>query len=147
MTITIPNNGKGDTPVTVYVNGVKYVVPRGQEVTVTDAVAAAVQNMDDELIRTNGYTEDARILPVVSAADNGKVLRVVNGQWAVSAETVELPAVSGSDNGKALIVSSGKWSAGNIPAELPDASSLEDGTTLAVDTHAWVTVAPVAAEI
>lgn len=146
MTINIPETGKGDTPVTVYVNGVKFVVPRGQSVTVPDAVAAEIQKMDAELLRNNGYTEDERILPVVTAADNGKVLRVVNGQWAVSDETVELPAVTTTDNGKALLVSSGAWAAGNIPAELPDASSLADGTTLAVDTHAWVAVAPAAAE-
>ena len=146
MTITIPETGRGDTPVTVYVNGVKYTIPRGQEVTVPDAVAAEALKLDEELIRTNGYTEDQRILPVVTASDNGKVLTVVNGKWAAAALPVELPSVSGSDNGKALLVSSGKWAAADLPAELPDASSLADGTTLAVDTHAWVAVAPSAAE-
>lgn len=48
-------------------------------------------------------------LPDVTSSDNGKVLGVVDGEWAVYTIPKELPAVSSSDNGKILGVSSGVW--------------------------------------
>ena len=143
-TINIPASADGLNPVVVMLNGVKFIIPRGQNVSVPDGVADIVKGMLAWPQADTPVNND-RILPIVSASDNGKILRVVNGQWAVSAETVELPAVTGDDNGKVLAVSSGAWAAADLPAELPDASTLADGTTLAVDTHAWVAVAPEAA--
>lgn len=51
-------------------------------------------------------------LPSVTAADNGKVLGVVNGAWAVMEIPEELPSVSASDNGKVLKVVDGDWAVG-----------------------------------
>ncbi len=48
-------------------------------------------------------------LPTVTSADNGKVLGVVDGQWAVIDAPVELPSVSSTDNGKVLGVVEGEW--------------------------------------
>ena len=50
-------------------------------------------------------------LPDVSASDNGKILGVANGEWAVIDAPVELPSVSSTDNGKVLGVVEGEWAA------------------------------------
>lgn len=57
-------------------------------------------------------------LPTVSAADNGKLLTVVEGAWAKADATKELPAVTADDNGKVLKVVEGAWDKGtdNITA-------------------------------
>lgn len=58
------------------------------------------------------YVAPTGTLPTVTASDNGKVLKVANGAWAVGAEAVELPAVTAADAGKVLTVSSeGVWTA------------------------------------
>lgn len=51
-------------------------------------------------------------LPAVTAADNGKVLGVVNGAWAKMEIPEELPTVTATDNGKVLKVAEGKWALG-----------------------------------
>ena len=51
-------------------------------------------------------------LPSVTEADNGKVLGVVNGAWAVMEIPDELPTVSETDNGKILKVVDGVWNVG-----------------------------------
>ena len=48
-------------------------------------------------------------LPTVTATDNGKVLMVVNGEWAVGTVSSQLPAVTASDDGKVLMVVDGTW--------------------------------------
>lgn len=48
--------------------------------------------------------------PAVTAADNGKALKVVAGAWAAAA-VAELPAVTAADNGKVLTVVNGAWTA------------------------------------
>ena len=55
-------------------------------------------------------------LPDVTAADNGKVLMVVNGEWAVSSIPAELPSVTSADNGKVLGVVEGVWAVSGEPA-------------------------------
>ena len=55
-------------------------------------------------------------LPAVTASDNGKELKVVEGAWAAGAEAAELPAVTSSDAGKVLTVNeSGEWVAAALP--------------------------------
>ncbi len=53
-------------------------------------------------------------LPAVKAADNGKVLTVVNSKWAKADLPTELPAVTSSDNYKVLTVRTGKWEVGEF---------------------------------
>ena len=48
-------------------------------------------------------------LPDVSASDNGKILGVANGEWAVIDAPTELPTVTSDDNGKVLGVVDGQW--------------------------------------
>ena len=61
------------------------------------------------------------ILPIVTSADNGKVLGVVGGVWDKANPPTELPAVTSADNGKVLGVVSGVWNKMDVPSELPDA--------------------------
>lgn len=56
-------------------------------------------------------------LPSTTSADNGKVLKVVNGAWAKGTDNTGsgssgLPSVTASDNGKVLKVVSGAWAVG-----------------------------------
>ena len=77
-------------------------------------------------------------LPAVVVADNGKILKVVNGVWAVANETTELPAVSGSDTGKILKVdANGEWVKGDEATELPSVSGSDNGKVLKVINGAW----------
>lgn len=124
-TITIPAAGCGDNPLTVILNGVTYKLPRGTEITVSDAVKAEVQRMlGMPLLTGNGYTDDPRALPLVSADDNGKVLTVVSGAWAAAAVPTELPEVETTDEGKVLTVSDeGEWVAADLPADTPAAET------------------------
>lgn len=55
-------------------------------------------------------------LPAVTAEDNGKILKVVNGDWNKAVVTPELPEVSGSDNGKILGVVEGVWAKTDAPS-------------------------------
>lgn len=60
-------------------------------------------------------------LPTVSSTDNGKILMVVNGQWAAADLPSELPTVESTDAGKVLtVVTSGDdtfWAAAEIPSD------------------------------
>lgn len=51
-------------------------------------------------------------LPTVSSTDNGKLLTVVEGEWAKADAPTELPAVTSDDNGKVLKVADGAWGVG-----------------------------------
>lgn len=48
-------------------------------------------------------------LPAVTDADNGKLLTVVDGEWAKADAPKELPDVTTADNGSVLKVVSGAW--------------------------------------
>ena len=49
-------------------------------------------------------------LPDVTDADNGSILKVIDGIWNKSTESIELPSVTSSDNGSVLQVVGGNWS-------------------------------------
>ena len=66
-------------------------------------ISEVVKNGADAVGTVNGT-------PAVTAADNGKVLKVVAGAWEAAA-VAELPAVTAADNGKVLTVVDGAWSA------------------------------------
>lgn len=118
--ITIPAEGRGNNPLTVFINGVKYTLSRGTEITVDAAVAAEVQRMlRMPLITGSGYTDDPRALPLVTDDDAGKILMVdENGKWAAADAPTELPEVAVADAGKVLMVDEeGAWTAAVLPAD------------------------------
>lgn len=55
-------------------------------------------------------------IPTVTAADNGKVMSVVNGAWAAAAMEISggLPEVTANDDGKFLRVVNGAWTATTV---------------------------------
>ena len=61
-------------------------------------------------------------LPAVTSDDNGKILGVSNGAWAVMDAPVELPAVSSTDNGKVLGVVEGTWDVMGTDSFIRDSS-------------------------
>ena len=76
-------------------------------------------------------------LPAVTADDNGKVLKVADGAWGVGTDE-SLPAVSASDNGKILKVANGAWGV-DIADGLPAVTSSDNGKMLKVKSGAWNT--------
>ena len=56
-------------------------------------------------------------LPTVDDSDNGKILMVVEGEWAVADAPKELPTVSAENNGKVLKVVDGAWAIGDDATE------------------------------
>ena len=75
------------------------------ETTITWSDAVTYHMIDIE----NGE-EASTLLPIVTSADNGKVLSVVNGIWDKGDIPNELPTVTSSDNGLYLEVIDGEWS-------------------------------------
>lgn len=103
VSITVnPGNGLGVVGFMGYIIFVTFTL-RGS--TGTDGMAVS------------GHVVDMKnIPPVVTTNDDGKVLKVVDGEWVASAEeeTVELPQVSADDNGKFLRVADGAWVAATV---------------------------------
>lgn len=52
---------------------------------------------------------NAKELPTVTGADNGKILGVTEGAWGTVNAPTELPAVTSADNGDILQVVNGVW--------------------------------------
>ena len=63
-------------------------------------------------------------LPDVTVDDNGKILRVVNGEWDKSYEVKELPQVTTQDDGKVLKVLNGNWTLSESSGGVSDYSEL-----------------------
>lgn len=76
-------------------------------------------------------------LPAVTAADNGKVLTVVEGAWTKAAVPSDLPTVTAADNNKVLTVVEGAWADAAVPSELPAVSADDNGKVLKVVEGAW----------
>lgn len=84
---------------------------------------------------------DAEILPQVTAEDEGKSLRVVEGKWAAAEETgaMGLPEIGTEDTGKVLVAVDGQWVAikVDIPEGLPRVTSEDEGKILQVVGGQW----------
>ena len=93
------------------------------------------------LISSGGAT----VLPHVSSADNGKVLTVVNGAWAVATPANPLPAVTRKNVGEVLTVVNGpyggSWAAAAPASQLPTVTATENGEVLTVVEGAWAAAA------
>ena len=81
-------------------------------------------------------------LPEVSGSDNGKLLGVSSGEWAVVDAPEELPSVTTSDNGKVLMVLGGTWCAWENPSALPPVTGDDNGDILTVVNGRWDKVTP-----
>lgn len=57
-----------------------------------------------------------KVLPDVTAADNGKILGVDSGEWNKVDAPSGLPSVTAADNGKILGVDNGAWSKVDAPS-------------------------------
>ena len=71
------------------------------------------------LERIATFAESFVALPTVTAENNGAILKVSGGKWAIGADndTAELPTVSGANNGQVLTVVEGVWTAAALPGE------------------------------
>ena len=72
-----------------------------------DTVMVRLDTLPQDVVDKILAAAQAPDLPAVTTTQNGKILKVVSGEWAAAAEKTELPSVSGTDNGKVLLVSSG----------------------------------------
>ena len=70
----------------------------------------------------NGTAIGNLTLPAVTSSNNGQILQVSNGAWAVGVAPSGLPSITSSDNGKILQVSSGTWAAAtlSVPTKVSD---------------------------
>ena len=120
VTIKIP---EGNHPYVCNINGVKYYYAAGSTVEVPDAVAALIQqNASNEFV-SDGLTEVA--IPKDGASGQVLYRTDYGAKWDALPE--ELPAVSSTDNGKVLKVVSGEWAMGDAPSGLPTVSASDNG--------------------
>ena len=63
---------------------------------------------------------DGAMVPKVDSTDNGKVLKVIDGEWKPGEDVSgdNLPPVSSLDNGKVLKVVSGEWNIGSDKSDI-----------------------------
>lgn len=78
-------------------------------------------------------------LPTISSANNGQILKVINGAYAVGDAPTVVPAVTSADNGKILQVSEGAWAAETL--------STMTGATLQNNGVSGLVPAPTTADV
>ena len=71
------------------------------------------QRLFRPLLNTDNIEQE--VLPEVTSDDNGKILKVVDGEWDKAEASGGLPKVTTVDNGKLLKVVSGEWSKSGFP--------------------------------
>ena len=112
----IPNEDK--------VQGTKVLVIKGSKEYRMDSAGNWV-----EIVKGGGGSGGSD-LPDVTAADNGKVLGVVSGEWDKMDAPDGLPSVTASDSGKILQVNSaGAWASGLNLVEHDYTVTYADDTT------------------
>lgn len=135
MQITVPDS-IGSNPLEIIIGGVNYYLGAGETVNVPDAVATELARMlaamTDSIKPVPAPFEE---LPAVTAADNDKILTVVEGAWAPAAAPSGLPEVSATDNGDVLTVVDGAWAAatpsgGGASLFVVNATGSNEGDTL-----------------
>lgn len=88
--------------------------------------------------QTDGYLATKQDVISVTSADNDKVMKVVNGEWAKADAPDPLPPVSSSDNGKVLGVDNGAWTpVSGQQAQGINVSSADNGKVLGIVNGAW----------
>ena len=76
---------------------------------------ALLLSMDGQIdLITSPFASSSSDLPEVTEENNGQILGVVDGSWAVTDAPSGLPEVSSTDNGKVLTVTDGTWVASEI---------------------------------
>lgn len=78
-----------------------------------DSATAPTTYTSYQWYRTKGETGYG--VPEITSADNGKILKVIEGEWEAAQPDSGLPSVSSSDNGKFLRVVNGQWAAATVP--------------------------------
>jgi len=107
---------------------------KGQKITFwvgTQEELDAIEDRDDNCVYFTTDSENASGsgLPKVTAEDNGKIVQVVNGEWAVVPMPVALPEVNNYDNGKMLKVVTGEWTVvPDTKVTVIDENSTDDDT-------------------
>lgn len=106
---------------------------------------ADVENIqtDAEMIDKIEDIMGSKILPDASEAENGDILTVDDGAWAVGEIPKELPTVTSDDNGDVLTVVEGEWAKASVPTELPTVTAEDEGDVLTVNAEgAWTNAEP-----
>lgn len=80
-------------------------------------------------------------VPTVTSTNEGEILKVENGQWAVGEAPTGVPDVTSADDGKILQVNNGEWTAqDSIPTTMT-------GATLEIDGMGGLVPTPTTADV
>lgn len=88
-------------------------------------VPAPVAGDDSKVLKGDGTWGTVDALPVVTSSDNGKVLEVNNGEWAVGNEKIDSSA-KGAANGVAELDANGFVLSSQLPSYVDDVLEFDD---------------------